>query len=165
MTPKPLLVIGCGNPGRGDDALGPECLQRLEVLQKLRPGWPAIEYIEDLQLNPEHAVDLLDRELVLFVDADVSCSPPFTFIRVQADRNTSYSSHAMSPAAVVHVYKEVYGSTAPPCFLLSVRGVEFELGGPMSEHAETNLESACHFCERLFESTELAAWNRLVTDP
>lgn len=165
MTPKPLLVIGYGNPGRGDDALGPACLGRLAALQEVRPNWPAFDYIEDLQLNPEHAVDLLDRKLVLFIDADVSCSPPFTFTRLQPARHSGYSSHAMSPAAVVHVYKEVYGSPPPPCFLLSVRGDEFELGGPMSDRAKTNLESVCQFCERLFERTELAAWEHLVMEP
>ncbi len=165
MIAKPLVVIGYGNPGRGDDALGPECLHRLMALQKLRPNWSAIELIEDLQLNPEHAVDLLDRELILFIDADVSCPPPFTFTRLQPARDTSYSTHVMSPAAVIHVYEEVYGRQAPPSFLLSLRGQNFELGAPMSANAETNLESACRFCEQLWESANLAAWERLVRNP
>ncbi len=163
MSPKPLLIIGYGNPGRGDDALGPECLYRLAALRKLRPAWPAIEFVEDLQLNPEHAVDLLDRELVLFIDADVSCLPPFSFTRLQPARDASYSSHVMSPAAVVHVYEEVYGRQAPPGFLLSVRGENFELGALMSPHAEANLESACRFCEQLWERSNLAAWEAFVT--
>ncbi len=163
MNPKPLVVIGYGNPGRGDDALGPECLHRLATLQGAQPNWAAIELIEDLQLNPEHAVDLLDRELALFIDADVSCTPPFSFTRLQPARDTSYSSHVMSPAAVIHVYKEIFGRQAPPSFLLSVRGERFELGAPMSAHAETNLEPACRLCEQLWESANLAAWAGYIT--
>ena len=163
MSPKRLVVIGYGNPGRGDDALGPECLHRLMALQKLRPKWPSIELIEDLQLNPEHAVDLLDRKLILFIDADVSCAPPFAFTRLQPARDDSYSSHVMSPSAVVHLYEEVYGRQAPPSFLLSVRGERFELGAPMSAHAETNLEPACRLCEQLWESGNLAAWEGYTT--
>ena len=163
MSPKPLLIIGYGNPGRGDDGLGPECLHRLTALQKLRPNWPATEFIEDLQLNPEHAVDLLDRELILFIDADVSCPPPFSFTRLQPVRDASYSSHVMSPAAVVHVYEEVYARQAPPSFLLSVRGEDFELGATMSASAEVNLASACRFCAQLWDSGSLVAWEGLVT--
>ena len=165
MTPKPLLVIGYGNPGRGDDALGPECLHRLEGMQRLPSARPTIEFVEDLQLNPEHAVDLLDRELVLFIDADMSCPPPFSFTRLHPARDTSYSSHVMSPAAVVHVYEEVYGRQAPPSFLLSVRGEDFELGATMSASAEANLASACRFCEQLWDSGTLSAWERLVRNP
>ena len=164
MSTEPLVVIGYGNPGRGDDALGPESLRRLQALQAERPGWPAIEFIEDLQLNPEYAVDLVDRQLVLFIDADVSCPSPFTFTRLQAARDATYSSHVMSPAAVVHVYEEVYGREAPPAFLLSVRGEAFELGAAMSDHAKANLEEACRFCEQLFESAGLARWQSLIEE-
>ena len=165
MSSKPLVVIGYGNPGRGDDALGPECLKRLEAWQAARRGASGIEFIEDLQLNPECAVDLVGRELVLFIDAHVSCPPPFTFTRLRPARDASYSSHVMSPAAVVQVYEEIYGHPAPPSFLLSVRGEAFELGAPMSRDAEASLDSACRFCERLVETPDPAVWEAQLTAP
>ncbi len=161
MSGEPLVVIGYGNPGRGDDALGPECLRQLQSLQSARQAWPAMEFIEDLQLNPEYAVDLLDRELVLFIDAHVSCPPPFVFTSLEAARDASYSSHVMSPAAVIHVYQEVYARAAPASFLLSVRGEAFDLGAPMSASARANLAAACGFCERLFDRAEAAEWAAL----
>ena len=32
MSIAPVLIVGYGNPGRGDDALGPELVARLEAL-------------------------------------------------------------------------------------------------------------------------------------
>lgn len=54
----------------------------------------------------------------------------------------SYTSHAMTPFALLHAYRQVYGTDAPPCFLLRIRGYRFELGASLSRKAEANLERA-----------------------
>ncbi|MDV7391306.1 hydrogenase maturation protease, partial [Arthrospira platensis SPKY1] len=99
-----LLILAVGNPSRGDDALGPLFLERLETLREPRGDWDGVELLTDFQLQIEHAVDLEKRELVLFVDASVSCPPPFQFTRLRPAQDVSYTSHALSPAAVLHVY-------------------------------------------------------------
>ncbi|MDS4057458.1 MAG: Ni/Fe hydrogenase, partial [Candidatus Contendobacter sp.] len=102
-----MLVLAVGNPSRGDDALGPLFLERLTVLREQIGAWNDIELLTDFQLQIEHAVDLENRTLALFVDASVSCPPPFQFTRPRPARDTSYTSHALSPAAVLHVYQQI----------------------------------------------------------
>src|SRR5450830_1062984 len=69
----PLLVFGWGNLSRGDDALGPLCIERLRALAA--PA-TAVDYLDDYQLQIEHALDLVGRQRVLFVDASLSCGAP-----------------------------------------------------------------------------------------
>ena len=54
--PAPRLVIGIGNPSRGDDAIGPLAVERLEAL-----ALPGVELLTDFQLQVEHALDLIGR--------------------------------------------------------------------------------------------------------
>ena len=78
------LVFGWGNPGRGDDALGPLLIERLEAARALRPGWEGVELLCDFQLQIEHALDLQGRARVLFVDASAAGEAPFAVARLAA---------------------------------------------------------------------------------
>jgi hypothetical protein len=95
-----------------------------------------------MQLQVEHVTDLNGCEQVLFVDADMSCAEPFDFSEISAEKDGSYTSHAMSPSALLHAYRRVYGKEAPPAFLLRIRGYEFALGDPLTYQASVNLEAA-----------------------
>ncbi len=143
---KPILIFGYGNPSRGDDALGPALISRLE--QRIAGNLDLqdeLEVLTDFQLQVEHAMDLVDRDLVVFVDASVDLPAQFDYSVVEPDRDTSYTTHAMSPAAVLHVYERLTGTNPPPCYLLSIRGNDFGLGTPMSREASDSLDSACDF--------------------
>ncbi|MGB5063990.1 MAG: hydrogenase maturation protease [Candidatus Competibacter sp.] len=155
-----MLILAVGNPSRGDDALGPLFLERLTVLQEQHSDWKSIDLLTDFQLQIEHAVDLENRALVLFVDASVSCSPPFQFSRVQPARDTSYTSHALSPAAVLHVYQQINPIPPPPAFQLAICGERFELGEPLSVAAEANLALALDFVGQLLTRWEAKAWEQ-----
>ncbi len=139
--PAPLLVFGWGNVSRGDDALGPLFVQRLTGL--LSPAQSRrVELLEDYQLQVEHALDLVGRERVLFVDASVDAAAPFTAAPVVAAQAAQAGSHALSPAALLRVYLQLNGAEAPPCTLLAIRGERFGLGEPLSDAAASNLEAA-----------------------
>ena len=90
MIIKPVLLFGYGNPSRGDDALGPQLLNYLENHCNLEH----IEILSDFQLQIEHALDLENRSLVLFIDASVTGIHAYDFVRLQANRDISYSTHA-----------------------------------------------------------------------
>jgi len=154
----PLLVIGYGNPSRGDDALGPELLRRVEAL-----GAPDLEVLEDFQLQIEISLDLVGRLLVLFVDASVTAAAPFEFRRLHPARDESWSTHALHPAAVLHVFQVVQRREPPPAYLLAVRGEAFELGQPLSEAATRNLAAASAFLARLVGDPRPEAWQALAT--
>lgn len=135
---SPILVFAIGNESRGDDALAPLLVRKLLTEGVI----PQIEMIEDYQLQVEHVTDLLGRSAVLFVDADMSCDAPFHFSEIAASQDPSYTSHAMTPFALLHTFTQVYGTNAPRSFLLRIRGYRFELGEGLSHEASVNLELA-----------------------
>ncbi|WP_333873768.1 hydrogenase maturation protease [Methylobacter sp.] len=152
--PKPILLFGYGNLSRGDDALGPLLLEYVESHCCV----DSIEILSDFQLQIEHALDLENRRLVLFVDASVACDNAFDFAVLEPARDKSYTTHAMSPAAVLDVYQSIKNQTPPPSFLLSIKADAFELGDGLSANAEINLVEACSFAERLLSNPDLDFW-------
>lgn len=130
------LVFGWGNPSRGDDALGPLFLERIEAM-----GLPDVECLTDFQLQVEHALDLKGRGRVLFVDASVDAAT-ISATRIEPKRDATFSSHAMSPQSVMQTYLDIEGSPPPPCWLLAIGARTFELGEPLSEDAAANLDAA-----------------------
>jgi hydrogenase maturation protease len=155
---KPVLVFGYGNLSRGDDALGPLLLEYIENHCDLS----AVEIQSDFQLQIEHALDLENRSLVLFVDASISCNNAFDFAKLEPSRDKSYTTHAMSPAAVLDVYQSIKQQTPPPCFLLSIKAEKFELGEGLSAPAENNLHQACQFAEHLLQNPDSKIWLQQV---
>jgi len=147
LIPAPILIIGIGNPSRGDDALGPLLIERLEALQL-----PDVELLTDFQLQVEYVLDLRGRREVVFVDASLDAPAPFTFAPVVALEDASYSSHELSPGAVLHVYHKLFGEP-PPAFVLALRGEAFELGEGLSEAASAHLEAALDFIAQRFSDT------------
>lgn len=137
---RPILVFTWGNPSRGDDAIGPYLDERLRSREL-----PTVELLTDFQLQIEHVVDLKDRERALFVDASVSATTPFEYQALRPEEDSSYTTHAMSPAALLAVYRRVNEEPPPPSFLLSIRGYEFGLGLSLSEKARNNADQALGF--------------------
>ena len=112
-------------------------------------------------LQVEHALDLKNRKRVLFIDASVSCTAPYAFSRMQARKDTNYTSHAMSPMAVLHIYLEFYGNP-PPAYLLEVRGEQFELGEPLRSAAASNLEASLGLLKILCSSANPPEWEPFI---
>ncbi len=139
-TTRPILIFTWGNPSRGDDAIGPyldDLLREHEL--------PEVDLLTDFQLQIEHAVDLEGRERILFVDASITAEPPFECESLQPEEDSSYTTHAMSPASLLSVYRKVNQKSPPPAHLLSVRGYEFDLGLPLSDKARENAHKALEF--------------------
>jgi hydrogenase maturation protease len=150
----PLLVLGLGNPSRGDDALGPRFIEGLEGALDAEVRAGQLELITDFQLQIEHALDLEGRRLVVFVDASLEAAAPFTYHRVQPDRTITHTTHAMSPEAVLATQRRI-GGEPPEAWLLAIRGESFELGEGLSAGAERHLGAALSFLCRRLRSAEL----------
>ena len=139
----PTLIFGWGNPSRGDDALGPLLLDRIGALLPYHPEWGAVDLLTDFQLQVEHALALDGRARVLFVDASARLDEaPFRVSLLEPARDSSFTTHALSPQGVMHVFSEVRGSRPPPCQLLAIAGEGFELGTPLSGAAAAHLDAA-----------------------
>jgi hydrogenase maturation protease len=142
---KPVLVFTYGNPSRGDDALGPALYEQLDQRQRTGEHFADVEFLTDFQLQVEHALDLRARHWVLFVDASQTAQPPFEFYRLSPAREVAHTTHAMSPAAVLAVYQQVFAIAPPPAFMLSIRGYQYGLGQPLSTQARRHLDEALTF--------------------
>jgi hydrogenase maturation protease len=138
----PTLVFAWGNPSRGDDALGPLFGEHFETLAALHPEWGDVEVLTDFQLQVEHALDLQQRERVLFVDASIDTVAPCSLTRITAARDVTFTTHAISPQSVMQVYAELEECEPPPCWLLAIRGDSFELGESISPNAVQHLQAA-----------------------
>ncbi len=154
----PLLVLAVGNPSRGDDALGPRLLEALHAAGADLDG--QVELLGDLQLQIEHVLDLRGRRAVLFVDAarparpsggDAAapfaphgpqrCASGLTLQRLKPAATLPVLSHALEPAAVLHVAARL-GEPMPPSWLLAIEGERFELGAELSAAAQARLPNA-----------------------
>jgi hydrogenase maturation protease len=132
-----VLVFACGNPSRGDDALGPA----MHALLQQAPI-DDVDLQIDFQLQIEHVLDLENRVFILFIDATASGEEPFTLQRLVAERDASYTTHAMNPCALLDVYRQVNDHEPPEAYLLGIRGYEFGLGKALSDRACSNLHAA-----------------------
>lgn len=135
--PAPVLVLAVGNPSRGDDALGPVLAERLQAL-----ALGGVEVLVDFQLQVEHSLDLVGRDVVIFVDAGAETPAPYVLREARPADELAHTSHALAPEAVLAAYRRVHGTEPPHALVLCVRGESFELGAPLSAAAAAHLDLA-----------------------
>lgn len=147
-TCRGTLVLGWGNPGRIDDGLGPRLAEALEALE-LRE----VTVLSEYQLQVEHAWEVARFRRVVFVDADRTAEAPFRMVPLLAESGpTRYTSHELSPAAVLALARDLYDAR-PEAWLMGIRGYEFdEFGEWLSGGAAANLEAAVRFLVSRFRS-------------
>jgi hydrogenase maturation protease len=140
-----ILVIGYGNPGRCDDGLGPAFAARLESL-----CLPGVTVESDYQLAIEHAHLAAQHDIVVFADAaaDISGESPFYLRPVQPSPEDHYSSHSVSPQAVLRLAAQCFRAN-PSGWLLGIRPMDLEtFAEGLTPEAEANLSAALTaFCE------------------
>ncbi len=132
-----VLVIGYGNPGRGDDGLGPEFARR--VAARALPG---VTVVADFQLKVEHAVCVAEAERVVFADASLACEAPFSFVRCEPASHGTLHSHTIAPEVILALARLHFGSKAQG-FVLGIPGQDFgRLHEGLSAQALQNLDRA-----------------------
>jgi hydrogenase maturation protease len=135
-APRDTLVIGYGNPGRGDDGLGPALIDRLD-----REAIAGVRTISAFQLQVEHAAELATAARAVFVDASLD-GPPCELRGVEPERTTSFSTHSVSPGQVLALARDVFGWTGE-AFVLAVRGEAFDqFREQLSPAGEAAMEAA-----------------------
>jgi hydrogenase maturation protease len=139
-----VLLIGYGNPGRLDDGLGPALA---EAIERQAPSGVTVE--SDYQLTVEDAAEAAKHDIVLFADADTAGPEPYSCRRIEPQTGRmSFSTHSVSPQAVLGLAKELFDGE-PEAYLLGIRGYEFnEFGQGLSEKARANLDKAIEYVQR-----------------
>ena len=131
-----VLILGYGNPGRGDDGLGPAAAARIEAL-----GWPNVTAYDAYQLNIEDAWDAAGHDVVWFVDAARTGPSPYGIEVLAPAASLAFTSHLMRPEAILAMAHHYYGAS-PQAFLLGIRGYEFAFVEALTQAASGNLASA-----------------------
>lgn len=139
---RPGLVIGYGNPGRGDDGIGPRLVELLEERAGPEPG--GVDAVAAFQLAPEHAADVAAHAWVVFADAAADGPEPFGVRAVRPSGGAAFTTHVVEPAAVLALAEAGFASRAR-AWLLSVRGHRFGAGEGLSRRAAANLAAAAEW--------------------
>lgn len=132
-----VFVIGFGNPGRGDDGLGPAFAEAVQLL-----NLPGVTVDADYQLNVEDAAAIAEHDVVLFVDADATGPAPWSFRRLAPKPEMSFSSHSAEPGAVLALAHELFHAPTKG-YILGIRGYVFDyFVETLSARAAENLRAA-----------------------
>jgi len=134
------LVLGFGNPARGDDGLGPALIARLEDA--------GVEWMEpraDYQLCVEDAMDIGRFARVIFADASKHADPPFAYYPLPDNPPpANLDTHSLSPEALMFLARNLFNAHTPAS-VLAIRGYRFEpFVESLSPGAAENLQQA--FC-------------------
>jgi hydrogenase maturation protease len=132
-----ILVIGYGNPGRGDDGLGPALAAQIEAL-----ALAGVTVDSDYQLTVDHAPLIAAHDLVVFADAMIGLDVPFRLSEIAQTQPETLGSHQVSPEAALSLAGLLFGH-APPGWILAIAGADFgEVKEGLSPHALANLGQA-----------------------
>ena len=137
MNAMHTLVIACGNPLRGDDALGPMAADIVDSWQT-----PGVQVLTVHQLVPELIEDMKQVERVLFIDATTNADAgPFQSSIVEPNKSRRLFGHHESPANLLALMCDLEGR-APKAWLVSIAALSFEHGEEITEGARNNLVAA-----------------------
>ena len=132
-----ILVIGYGNTLRSDDGVGQHIAQEIAAR-----SWPGVRSIIVHQLMPELAAEIAPSSLVIFVDAiEGRAKEGVQVIDIIAAQSASAMTHHATPQGLMQLAHSLYGY-CPRAMLVSVTGVNFELGEHLSTVALQNAEVA-----------------------
>ena len=126
------LIIGYGNPMRGDDAIGCHAARALD-----QHFWndPDVEVVAAQQLTLEMVDDILQRDFVLFLDASFG-DQPGTIKRTTVSPEPGpggFCDH-FTPASLLTAAAQLYGD-APFAMSITMAGWSFDSGQKMSQIA------------------------------
>ena len=152
-----ILLIGYGNPAREDDGIGPAVAEEIERL-----GIDGVDVDADYQLTVEDAADVARHDSVVFVDASMEGGEPFTFSRLSPVRSDSFSTHAVSPEAVLGLARDLFDAQTEG-YMLGIRGYSFAMfRETMTPQARENMRKAVEFLAPILRSNSLHEANQSI---
>ena len=144
------LIIGYGNPLRGDDRLGWQVADRVsqavEDFGELGRADKSTKVMAVHQLTPELAEPISEAELVIFVDASLDGQPgSWRCDPVTRDTITSTAfAHYCTPVTLLY-YAETIFKARPRSLLISVAADSFDCGDQLTANVETVLPEIVRF--------------------
>jgi len=134
------LILACGNPLRGDDAVGWEIAEAVQSASSRAD----IDIETAHQFAPEMADRISQAAIVIFIDACVTNEPgSVRFERVfpsQSDPGTF--THELNPPALLALAEALYGRSPTRAFALTVGAESLELNEGLSESVRAAIPEA-----------------------
>lgn len=145
-----ILVVGCGNELRGDDAAGPRLARQVAEWKV-----PGVRVRDVQQLLPELADEFARADRVIVIDASAEEQGSAVEFRALEPRAGPQAlGHVGDVPWLLAVARELFGR-APPCTLVALRAEQFELGAPLSEGMRAAMD----------EALEQLRWSLCVAPP
>jgi len=133
------LLIGIGNYGRSDDALGWKFIDTFVSHDDL------FDFEYRYQLQIEDAELISQYEQVIFVDAShEQYDNGFSFHTCEPSASSSFTSHELQPEMVVWLASDLFGKK-PEANIMAISGLSWELHHGLSTEAEENFKNAAAY--------------------
>jgi hydrogenase maturation protease len=131
-----ILIIGYGNPLRGDDGIG---WQAAGLLQQHYAHDRRVEVIQCRQLAPELATDIASSDHVIFIDAvEAGAAGSIHRCTICGEAQPGFSTHSCDPQALLASCLDLYGK-CPTAALVAITGESFALQQQLSPTLERAL--------------------------
>lgn len=134
-----ILLIGIGNNGRSDDALGWKFVDEFTNEQEVFD----VEYRYQLQI--EDALLITEYKKVIFVDASrKDYENGFAFYKCTPARTEAFTTHKLEPETVLWLANDLFNQS-PEVYVLAISGVDWELHQGITLTAQNNFTQAISF--------------------
>jgi hydrogenase maturation protease len=151
------LLIGYGNPLRGDDGVGWHVADAVRAV--LRAGETAVVGVDgtaaggvsrlrimtEHQLTPELASDVAASGVVVFVDAACDCAPGVVRVRPVGVTGppSGFTQHQFDPGTLLWLAREVYGRVPASVWLITIGASAFACEQRLSPPVRAGVSVAC----------------------
>lgn len=141
-------MIGIGNNGRSDDALGWKFVDEFSNREDLFD----IEHRYQLQI--EDALLITEYKKVIFVDAShKEYENGFSFYKCIPARTEAFTTHKLEPETVLWLANDLFNQT-PEVYVMAISGVNWELHQGITETAQKNFAHAITYFKKWLTNKE-----------
>lgn len=159
---KKFIILGYGNPDRGDDGVAYYLLQK--IIRRFGTDADKLAEFEEvglcevneqidiwynLQLIPEISQELAQYENAIFIDAHTAEIPePVLITEIVPKYQNSPFTHHLTPASCLSLAEKLY-QHAPRATLVTIRGYQFDFSRELSPQTIHLADSALEEISRI----------------
>ncbi len=153
-SPGRRVVLGIGNPDRGDDAAGPA------VVRRLRGTLPSdVTLAEEVGETARVLAQLESATAVYIIDACASGAAAGSVLRFDAaaqplpQQTFAMSTHGIGLAEAIELARAL-NQLPPRCIVYAIEGASFETGAPLTPAvADAAAEVARRLCDEIAQAS------------
>lgn len=142
-----ILIIGYGNPIRGDDGIGQAVIAEVEQWNLANVRSQSLH-----QLTPEMAAEMAEVETVIFVDAGLEGDSVNITSLEPLPSDLFNWGHSLNPRSLLSLTQFLY-QKSPQAWLIAIPGENFELSETLSPKALNGIQEALKIIKNLIKKT------------